>query len=121
MVVLVVLGAILVGGAVTPEELEDFRTDKGHYRAPEAPQVGANRAPRVVLLGFLGKMQGEQEDFELESASAWPEEVVPAVFVQVLLDSGLWVVVTAAVVVVGQASSCFEMPVVIVLKFDIVE
>ena len=52
VVVLVVLGAILVGGAVTPEELEDFRTDKGHYRTPEAPQLGAIRTPEVVLLGL---------------------------------------------------------------------
>ena len=62
--------------------------------------MGANRAPRVVLLGFLGNMQGEQEDFELESASPGPEEVVPAEIVQVLLDSGLLVVVAAVVIVV---------------------
>ena len=76
--VLVVLGAILVVGAVTPEEVEDFRTEKGHYRTPEAPKVGANRTPEVVLLGFLAHILVEQGDFELEFAQLAREEVVQA-------------------------------------------
>ena len=82
VVVLVVLGAILVGGAVTPEELEDFRTDKGHYRTPEAPQVGANRTLEVVLLGFPAHILVEQGDFDSEFVLPRDGAVVLGEFVE---------------------------------------